>query len=86
MCKGVKANPDKICWNSLSKNENAIDILEENIDKINWWWLSKNPNATHLFIKYKYDLIKNRLYTTFGKELIEKLYHPSNAHKWIDCE
>ncbi len=61
-------------------------MLEENLDKINWYWLCKNPNATHLLIKYKYNMIKKRLYTTFGKELMEKLYHPSNAHKWNDWE
>jgi hypothetical protein len=31
-------------------------------------------------------MIKKRLYTTFGKELMEKLYHPSNAHKWNGWE
>ena len=32
----------------LSKNPNAIHILENNIDKINWQCLSTNPNAIRI--------------------------------------
>ena len=32
----------------LSKNPNAIQLLEQNLDKINWSKLSMNPNAIHL--------------------------------------
>ena len=32
----------------LSRNPNAIHLLEQNPDKINWGWLSRNPNAIHL--------------------------------------
>ena len=39
---------DKIDWTSLSRNPNAIHLLEKNIDKINWFYLSLNPNAIHL--------------------------------------
>ena len=35
-------------WEWLSRNPNAISILEKNIDKIDWYWLSVNPNAIHL--------------------------------------
>jgi hypothetical protein len=38
---------DKIYWDWLSLNPNAIYYLEQNPDKINWNWLSKNPNAIH---------------------------------------
>ena len=38
---------DKINWQQLSKNPNAIHLLEKNMDKINWWKLSTNPNAIH---------------------------------------
>ena len=34
---------DKIQWMWLSKNPNAIQLLEQNIDKICWGWLSENP-------------------------------------------
>ena len=32
----------------MSKNHNAIHILEKNLDKIDWSELSVNPNAIHL--------------------------------------
>ena len=42
---------DKVYWNSLSSNPNAIPILEKNLDKVNWDWLSRNPNAIHILKK-----------------------------------
>jgi hypothetical protein len=39
---------DKLNWNRLSANPNAIDLLEENQDKIDWINLSINPNAIDL--------------------------------------
>ena len=39
---------DKLDWNNLSLNPNAIHLLEQNPDKINWYHLSLNPNAIHL--------------------------------------
>jgi hypothetical protein len=35
----------------LSRNPNAIHLLEKNIDKIDWSELSLNPNAIHLLEK-----------------------------------
>ena len=42
---------DKIDWWFLSRNPNAINLLEQNIDKINWAMLSENPNAINLLEK-----------------------------------
>jgi hypothetical protein len=39
---------DKIDWDYLSLNPNAIHLLEKNMDKICWLNLSQNPNALHL--------------------------------------
>ena len=39
---------NKLDWERLSLNENAIHLLEQNPDKINWDILSINPNAIHL--------------------------------------
>ena len=39
---------EKLSWNYLSANPNAIHILEQNIDKIDWFRISLNPNAIHL--------------------------------------
>ena len=35
---------DKINWIGLSRNPNAIHLLEKNMDKIDWYKLSENPN------------------------------------------
>lgn len=37
-----------INWDSISKNPNAIPLIEQNFDKINWEYLSLNPNAIHI--------------------------------------
>ena len=42
---------DKLDWCWLSKNPNAITLLEKNPDKIYWRRLSYNPNAIHLLEK-----------------------------------
>ena len=39
---------NKICWDFLSENPNAIYLLEQNLGKIDWFYLSKNPNSIHL--------------------------------------
>ena len=39
---------EKLDWGNLSRNPNAISLLEEFPDKICWFWLSRNPNAIHL--------------------------------------
>ena len=54
---------DKLNWDRLSANPNAIDLLEENKDKINWKLLSKNPNAIDLLderIKYENSLTEEQ--------------------------
>jgi len=39
---------NKLYWDALSTNPNAIDLLKEHQDKINWGYLSTNPNAIDL--------------------------------------
>jgi len=39
---------EKLDWDMLSININAIDLLKENPDKINWKYLSMNPSAIEL--------------------------------------
>lgn len=55
-------------------------IIKENQYKC----LAANPNALHLLFNCDYDAIKKHFYGTFGKELVEKLYHPKNAHLWMN--
>ena len=54
-CKYI-IDPDKINWDELSGNSNAIHLLEQNLDKIYWDILSKNPNAIEL-LEQKLDKI-----------------------------
>ena len=44
-------NLDKISWECLSENINAISILENNLDKENWDYLSGNINAISILEK-----------------------------------
>jgi hypothetical protein len=42
---------NKLDWNNLSGNPNAIFLLEKNLHKVNWFALSRNPNAIHILEK-----------------------------------
>jgi hypothetical protein len=42
---------NRIDWDYLSYNPNAIPILEKNLDKVVWYYLLRNPNAIHLLEK-----------------------------------
>ena len=42
---------DKLNWMFLSRNPNAIHLLEKNMDKINWTNLSLNPNIFEIDTK-----------------------------------
>ena len=37
-------------WFELSRNPNAIPLLEQNVDKVDWSDLSLNPHATIIII------------------------------------
>ncbi len=64
----LKENPDKIEWDYLASNPNAIDLLKANLDKINWKLLSGNPNAI--------ELLKENLIEQLDKELKDLLESP----------
>ena len=42
------SNPDRIDWNWLSENPNAMALLEANPGRIDWQELSRNQAAIHL--------------------------------------
>ena len=44
---------NKLDWYYLSKNENAIELLKENLDKIDWDYLSSNPSAIDLLEQHQ---------------------------------
>lgn len=39
-------------WYNLSKNPNAVPLLEKHLDKVDWGALSTNPNAIHILEKH----------------------------------
>jgi len=47
----LEKNLDKVDWNWLSFNPNAIHLLEKNLDKVDWVRLSMNPNAIPILDK-----------------------------------
>jgi hypothetical protein len=47
----LEKNPNKINWEILSENKNAIHLLEQNKYKIIWEVLFVNPNAINLLEK-----------------------------------
>ncbi len=55
LCKYIDYHRDictlKVNWRYLSKNINAIPLLEKHLDKIDWYYLSRNPNAISLLEK-----------------------------------
>ena len=54
MVKPIYIVNPKVSWANLSRNPNAICLLEQNLDKVDWFWLSQNPNAMHLLAKLDY--------------------------------
>ena len=65
---------DKLNWNMLSLNPNAIDLLEENYDKINWENLCSNPNAIKILkerIKYEQTLYDSGELYTLNEDKID---------------
>jgi hypothetical protein len=67
---------DKLEWSCLSRNPNAIDLLEKNIDKIDWNFLSGNKNAIHILeqhtSKINWDWLSSNP-SIFEEELMPKI-------------
>ena len=40
----LEQHPDKIDWQTLSENPNAIPLLKKNQEKINWMFFTTNPS------------------------------------------
>ena len=75
----AKANPDKIEWNVLSDNPNAIDLLKANPDKINWHSLSKNAS---IFYDTYQPVAKEYFRKEITEELMMRMFHPKNINKF----
>ena len=62
-------NQEKIDWDFLAINPNAIELLKENQDKINWKYLMENPS---IFKIYDYKEHINIIQKTLEIILIKK--------------
>jgi len=72
----MQSNLSSLEWHMLSSNPRAMHLLEKHphlIDHLIW--------ANESIFEYDYEQIKLRFYKTFGTELIQKLWHPSNMEK-----
>jgi hypothetical protein len=51
-----------ICWKRLSKNPNAIHLLEQNLDKVCWDYLCENSKAIHILVQH-FDKVNCNLFS-----------------------
>ena len=78
---------NKIDWNGLSFNSNAIELLKENKNKINWDCLSSNPNAIELLkenqdkINWWYFSQNSNIFTYDYKLMKEKMKNSGIAEE-----
>ena len=63
----IFTNLDQIYWWSLSRNPNALNLLEANPDKINWRELSFNPSI------FEIDMKQTKLDITNKANILDKL-------------
>ena len=72
---------NKINWDNLSLNSNAMELLKKNQDKINWFFFSQNPNI----FTYDYKKMKENMKNSgIAEELMAYIFHPKNMDKWND--
>ncbi len=74
----LEANQDKINWNALASNPNAMHLLEANMDKFKLQKLFRNPAIFDL------DYVKIRQLAQLHEELIAYVYHPTRVSKWLN--
>ena len=62
----MQKNQDKIDWNWLLSNLNAISILQKNQDNIDWYQLLQNLKAISLLVKNQDEIDWQRLSVNDG--------------------
>jgi len=71
---------DRVNWDTLSYNPNAIHLLEQNQDKINWYAIFANPA---IFV-YDYAAMREN-YRELKEELMQKAWHPDRVARWLEA-
>ncbi len=69
-----------LSWTGLSKNRNAIHILEKNQDKIDWLQFSLNPGI----FQPNYKQLSIERTNVLLEELMQKTLHPSKIQYWLE--
>jgi hypothetical protein len=70
---------DEVDWEFLSKNPNAIPILEKNLDKVNVEYLLINPN---IFVDEYEQACRAYFKQYVAEELTRLMFHPKNMKKF----
>ena len=71
----LEKNLDRVDWNMLSENPNAIHILAENLHKVDWYDLSCNPNVLQIICPIYYDAMKKAM-QPLAEELAQFINNP----------
>jgi hypothetical protein len=67
-------------WICLSKNPNAIHILEKNQDKIEWYNFSDNV----AIFEQDYKEMSLKRSNILREELMKKALHPKKIEYWLE--
>ena len=76
--------PEKISWFWLSKNPNAMHILEKNqqkLDRSSWSFISDNPSMFEI----DYKTMTNLMVDNFREDLMKAVFHPKRISAWLDA-
>ena len=63
----------------MSRNPNAINLLEQNPDKISWNEFSSNPSIFEI----DYQTLQQRI-EPFKEELMKKCFHPDRLVRYLE--
>ena len=74
---------NKVKWDYLSANPNAIPILEQNLDKMEWVSLSENPNALHLLFSLDHKKMLENM-KDFCEELVRAVFNPLRVQRMAE--
>jgi hypothetical protein len=80
----LEQNPNKINWQRLLENPNAIHLIEKNPDKIYWHILSSNPKAIHLLAPLNHNKMKEQC-KPFYEELVSYVFNPVRVMRIADA-
>ena len=75
----MEKNIDKISWDDLSTNANAIHLLEQYQENIDFESICYNANI----YTYDYEYYKKQM-NVHREELMKKVYHPCRLSHYLE--